>query len=133
MLVLGRLNGHRVLDVACDNGILAVYLEYTGVVDVVVVVFGDEALVPPLDIGRGFDDKVLLDVDVLIYTGLAGLCGDLLLQGLKRGLAAQGISLLNVFALLVEDELAGLSRFSRGRAEAGVVVWVALDLLSGGA
>lgn len=129
MLVLGRFDGDWVLDVACNDTVLCVYLERARVIDVVVVVPVDETLVPPLDVGRGFDDVVLLDIDVLVYAGLAGLGGDLLLQSLERGLAAQGIGLLNVLALLVEDELAGLSRFGGRGAEAGVVVRVALDLL----
>lgn len=133
MLVLGWFDGDGVLDVARNNGVLGTYFEHVGVIDVVVVVSADEALVPPLDVGRGFDYEILLDINVLIYAGFSGLGSDLLLEGLERGLAAQGGGLLDVFALLVEDELAGLSRLGRGSAEAGVIVWVALDLFGRGA
>ena len=72
MLILGWFDSDRVLDIARNDTVLGVYFKGAGLVDIVVVASIDETLVPPLDIGRGFDEKSLLGT-VIFYAGLSRL------------------------------------------------------------
>lgn len=105
LAILRRLQGDRVLDVFRDDALRPADLEDLRVVDVVVVLAVDQALVPPLDLRRLLDEVLLLHVRVVVDAGLARLLGDALPHGVERGLPAERVGLRDVLALLVEDEL----------------------------
>ena len=128
VFLLGGVEGDRVLDVEGYDAVGGGDFEVGGVGGI-----GKEAFVPPFDFRRSLDEKGFFRGELFVDAGFAGGFGDAFLHGFEGGLAAEGGRLSDVFALLVEEELAGfMASGKRGlSSQRGVEIGVLAGFFEG--
>ena len=128
VFLLRGVQGDGVLDVKGYDAVEGGDFEVGGVVGA-----GKEAFIPPFDFGRRLDEKGFFGGEFFVNAGFAGGFGDAFLHGFEGGLAAEGRRLGDIFAFLVEEELAGFMATREGglSSQRGVEVGVLAGFFEG--